>query len=99
MNHLEVAFAVAIMRTAELDAIPGDQGEVWSGDTQTEPELHPVTAAMYAAWKRLEQETVNINNRDAQLQRVVRHAALARESEICFSRSFFRAKRATWRSS
>ena len=73
LDDVEAAFAVAIMRTAEL-VIPSQErrrpGRDWSGDAQTEAELLVATDPMHAAWLRLKMDT-----RDAQLWRDVgRHA-------------------------
>ena len=72
MDDVEAAFATAIMRTAEL-MIPLQErrrpGGGWSGDAQTEAELHVATDAMHATWQRLKMDT-----RGAQLRRAVRKA-------------------------
>ena len=72
VDDVEVAFAAALMRTAEL-AIPPQKrrrpGRGWSGDARTEAELQAAPDAMHAAWQRLEMDT-----RDAQLRRTVRKA-------------------------
>ena len=72
VDDVEVAFASAIMRTAELVIPPQErrrQGRGWSGDAQTEAELQTATDAMHAAGQRLKTDT-----RDAQLRRAVRKA-------------------------
>ena len=72
MDDVEAAFAVAIMRTAELIILPQERrrpGRGRSGDAQTEAELQTATDAMHAAWQRLKTDTM-----DAQLRRVVRKA-------------------------
>ena len=65
-----VAFAAAIMRTAELVIPPQERtrpGRGWSGDAKTEAKLQTATGAMHAVWQRLK-----TNIRDAQLRRTVR---------------------------
>ena len=72
VDDVEVAFAAAIMRTAELVIIPQERrrrGRGWSGDAQTESELSANSDATQAAWQRLKMDT-----RDAQLRRVVMKA-------------------------
>ena len=70
MDDVEVAFATAIMRTAELVIPPQERrrpGQGWSGDARTEAELQAATDAMHTTWQRLRMDT-----RDAQLRRAVR---------------------------
>ena len=70
VNDVEVALTAVIMRTAELVIPPQEKrrpGRGWSGDTQTEAELHTATDAMHTAWQQLETDT-----RDAQLRRAAR---------------------------
>ena len=72
VDDVEVAFAAAIIRTAELMIPPQERrkrGRGWSGDTQTEVELQAAIDAMHASWQRLKMDT-----RNAQLQRAIRHA-------------------------
>ena len=72
VDDIEVAFAAAIMRTAELVIPPQERrrpGRGWRGDVQTETELHTVTEAMHAAWQHLKTDT-----RDTQLRRAARKA-------------------------
>ena len=71
-DDVKVAFAAAIMRTAELVISPQERrrpGRGWSGNARTEAELQAATDAMYTAWQRLKMDT-----RDAQLRRAVRKA-------------------------
>ena len=72
MDDVEVAFAAAIMRTAELMILPQKRRKPrrgWSGDAQTEAELQTATNAIHAAWQRLK-----IYTRDTKLRRAVRKA-------------------------
>ena len=72
VDDMEVTFAAAIMRTAELMTSPQERrrpGRGWSGDARTEAELQAATDAMHAAWQRLKMDT-----RDVQLRRAVRKA-------------------------
>ena len=60
MGDVVVAFAAAIMRTAELVMPPQEErrpGRGWSGDAYTEAELQDATGAMHAAWQRLKSDT------------------------------------------
>ena len=70
VDDVEVAFAAAIMRTAELVIRPQERRrpeQGWSGDSRTEAELQAATDAMHTAWQRLRMDT-----RDTQLRRAVR---------------------------
>ena len=70
VDDVEVAFAAAIIRTAEVAIPPQERkgpGRGESRDTQREAELQAVTDAMHAALQHLK-----VDNRDAQLQRAVR---------------------------
>ena len=74
VDDVEAAFAVVIMRTAELVIPPQERrrpGRGWSGDARTEAELLQAATddAMHTAWQRLRMDT-----RDAQLRRAVRKA-------------------------
>ena len=60
MDDVEAAFAVAIIRTAELMIPPQERRRPerdWSGDAQTEAELQAATDAMSAAWQHLKMDT------------------------------------------
>ena len=72
MGDVEAAFVASIMRTAELVIPPQERrrpGGGWSGDAQTEAELHAATDTMHETWQRLKVDT-----RDAQLRSAVRTA-------------------------
>ena len=72
VDDVEVAFAAAIMRSAELVIPPQERrkpGRGWSGDARTEAKLQAATDAMHTVWQRLKMDT-----RDAQLRRTVRKA-------------------------
>ena len=67
VDDVKAAFVTVIMRTAELVIPPQERRRAergWSGDAQTEAELHTATDTMHAAWQRLE-----TNTSDAQLRR------------------------------
>ena len=98
VDDVEVAFAAAIMRTAELVISPQERrkpGRGWSGDAQTEAELQTATDAIHAAWQRLKTDT-----RDAQLRKAVRKAChwLKRVRSAAVVR-FSSATSLSWRSS
>ena len=90
VDDVEVAFAAAIMRTAELVIPPQERrrpGQGWSGDARTEAELQAATDAMHTTWQRLRMDT-----RDAQLRRAVRKVCnwLKRVRSAAVVRSFER---------
>ena len=72
VNDVGVAYASAVMRTAELVTLPQERRRPRQGLTEyseAEAELQATTNAMHAVWQRLKTDT-----RDAQLRRAVRHA-------------------------
>ena len=72
VDDVEVVFAAAIMRTAELVIPPQERRRPergWSGDAQTEAELQIAADAIHAASQRLKTDTT-----DAQLRRAARNA-------------------------
>ena len=72
VDHAEVSFAAATMRTAELVISPQERRRPrrgWNVEAQTEAELQAATDAVHAAWQRLK-----MNTRDAQLRSAIRKA-------------------------